>query len=111
VDAEVLEREAELALIRIMNVDNPIHYNVTPYGSNKLQQFDGILHGHLIEPTFIMVMEAKTSIYPKYCDQVLKKAALCISLMCCFAVRRFIPCLEYGIIPRFSSGARGTGTV
>jgi hypothetical protein len=40
-----------------------------------LQQFDAVLRGHLCEPTFAMVMEAKTTVHPRHFAEVLKKAA------------------------------------
>jgi hypothetical protein len=92
VNAEVVEQEAALALMRIMHANHfncHIHHNVTLYGisggirgKNRLQQFDGILTGHLIEPTFAMVMKAEASIHPHNLNEILKKAALfkeCVS--------------------------------
>ena len=86
VNAEVLEQEAELALMKIMSVEFPnfqLHHNVTLYNNrasgddnNKVQQYDGIVYGHLIDPIFVLVMEAKVTIHPKYFDQVRNKAAL-----------------------------------
>jgi hypothetical protein len=39
------------------------------------QQFDGILHGHLSQATYAIIMEAKTTIHPDHFVDVLRKAA------------------------------------
>mmetsp|Transcript_26154 Transcript_26154/g.37448 ORF Transcript_26154/g.37448 Transcript_26154/m.37448 type:complete len:289 (+) Transcript_26154:30-896(+) len=81
VDADVLEQEAALSLLSNISGNYPnchLHQNVKLYenSSNKMaQQFDGILHGHLMEPTYAIIMEAKTSIHPNHFDEVLKKVA------------------------------------
>lgn len=82
VDDEVLEIEASTLLLRSLNqqANNAhLHQNLKIYqkmtDADDSAQFDAIVHGHVNDRTFAIVLEAKTKVNPNDITRALKKSS------------------------------------
>ena len=80
IDDQILAMEASECLIQKVRIkwkNAHLHQNLRVYeGKKDVEQFDAIIHGDIAENTFVIVLEAKTTVYPEDLSIVLEKAEL-----------------------------------
>ena len=78
VDDQILEMEASNYLLELYRDTNcHLHPNLKLFrreGGNVLREYDFFLHGDLVEPTFGILLEAKTVPHPKDVDNLVKRS-------------------------------------